>query len=185
MSEAKEEEETQQQEPIEVTITDIELEQLRNEAREYKEKYLRVLAESENARKRLQKEREEMIQYALQNLICDFLMPIDQMENALNHTGKMSDEVRNWSVGFQMILSHFKDVLSNNNVHGFTSVGKAFDPHIHEAIEMVETNEHPENIVVEENVRGYKMGDKIIRPARVKVSKLPKGEEASEDNKGE
>lgn len=165
------EESMPEREPIEVTITDIEMESLRHETQDYKDKYLRALSESENARKRLMKERQEMIQYNLQNIICDFLTPIDQMENALKHTDKMSDEMKQWSIGFQMILTHFKDVLSNNNVQGFDSIGKAFDPHLHEAVEMVETDEHPAGVVVEESLRGYKMGEKVIRPARVKVSK--------------
>jgi molecular chaperone GrpE len=180
-------EETQEEiEPVTMSIGDLELESLRNQADDYKDKYFRVLAESENSRKRLIKERQEMVQYSLKNLICDFLTPIDQMENALKHCGKMSDEVNQWSIGFQMILTHFKDVLSNNNVQGFDAVGKEFDPHLHEAVEMVETTEYPAGVVVEESLRGYKMGDKVIRPSRVKVAKAPtekkEEEQSAEDD---
>jgi len=156
-----------------MSVSEIELESLRKQAEEYKDKYFRILAESENSRKRLIKERQEMILYAQQNLICDFLTPIDQMENALKHCQNMSDEVKQWSIGFQMILSHFKDALVNNNVRSFDSVGKEFDPHQHEGVETVETNEYPEGVVIEESLRGYKMGDKVIRPARVKIAKAP------------
>lgn len=173
VEEAHQAEHEEDREPVTMSVTDIELESLRSQAGDYKDKYFRVLAESENARKRLIKERQEMVQYSLQNLICDFLAPIDQMENALKHSDKMSDEVKQWSIGFQMILTHFRDVLSNNNVQGFDSVGKEFDPHFHEAVEMVETTEHPAGIVIEESLRGYKMGDKVIRPSRVKVTKAP------------
>lgn len=157
--------------PMNVTITDIELERLKNDCNEYKDKYLRILAESENARKRLQKERQELTQYAVQNLIIDFLNPIDHMENALSYTQQMSDEVKHWALGFQMILAQFKDVLTSNGVNAFKSVGEPFDPHRHEAIEMVPAKGSPPGIVVEESLRGYKMGDRVIRPARVKVSK--------------
>lgn len=154
-----------------ISLSQIEIEKMRFESQDYKDKYFRVLAEAENARKRLIKEKQEMIQYSLQNLICDFLPPIDQMENALKHADKSSDEVKQWSIGFQMILTHFKDVLSNNNVQAYESIGKPFDPYLHEAVEMVETNEFPSGTVVEENLRGYKIGDRVIRPARVKVAK--------------
>ncbi len=157
--------------PKQISITDIELEKLKAELLEVKDKYLRTLAEAENARKRLMKEKQEMIQYALQNVIVDFLNPIDHMENALKFTEQMSTEVKHWATGFQMILSQFKDVLSNNGVVPYVSCGKPFDPHLHEAIETVVTDKANPGIVIEESLKGYKMGDKTIRPARVKVAK--------------
>lgn len=166
------------------TESELELESLRRELAESKDKYLRVLAESENTRKRLQKDKQETIQYALQNVIVDFLTPIDHMENALNFTQQMSDDVKHWAVGFHMILSQFKDVLSNNGVTPFSSEGKPFDPHRHEAIENIETIEVPPGIVVEESLKGYIMGDKTIRPARVKVSKAP-AEKTNTDEQNE
>jgi molecular chaperone GrpE len=158
-------------EPKNVTISDIELEKLKSELKEYKDKYLHALAESENARKRLQKEKQELIQYALQNVIVDFLNPIDHMENALKYTQQMSDEVKRWALGFQMILTQFKDVLSDNGVSSFISEGTPFDHNLHEAIETVATADVTPGTVVQENLRGYKMGDRVIRPARVKVAK--------------
>lgn len=167
-------------EPKIVNVTDLELDQLKNEAAEYKEKYIRLLAESENARKRLQKERQEMIQYALQNTIADFLAPIDHMENALKHAKQMSEEVKHWAIGFEMILNQFKDVLSNNGVTPFNSQGLPFDPHNHEAVEMIETDEYPPGTVVTETVKGYTMGGRTIRPARVTVAKAPAKQQACE-----
>lgn len=158
-------------EPKKITITDIELEQIKKEASEYKDKYLRSIAEAENLRKRLHKERHDMTQLAIQGVMTDFLNPIDHLENALAFTSNMSDEVKNWATGFKMILNQFKDVLASNDVHPFKSVGMPFDPHNHEAVEMIETKEHPPGTVIEESIRGYKMGSKTIRPARVKVSK--------------
>lgn len=176
--------ETAQPEAVKPKV-ESEVEKLKRECSEYKDKYLRQLAESENMRKRLQKERQEISQYAAESVIVDFLNPIDHMENALKFTEQMSNEVKHWAIGFNMILTQFKDALSNNGVKPFESMGKKFDPHLHEAIEMVATDEYVPGIVVEESVRGYKMGDKIIRAARVKVSKAlqaPK-EEATEQNK--
>lgn len=180
MAEANEEEHKEEgnveaAEPLSVSA--IELEQLRRESQEYKDKYLRTLAESENLRKRLQKERQELVQYAIQNVVLDFLHPLDHMENALSFTDNMSDEVKHWAHGFQMILTQFKDALANNGVIPFASKGHPFDPHFHEAIEMVETDDVAPGTIVEENIRGYKIGDKIIRPARVKVAKAVAQEE--------
>lgn len=148
---------------------------------EYKEKYLRLLAESENMRKRLQKEKQEMTAFAQERLMSEFLQPIDHMENALKYTEQMSDEVKHWGLGFQMILTQFKDVLAMNGVHPFASKGHHFDPHFHEAVETEERHDTAPGIVIEEFTKGYKMGDKIIRPARVKVSKAILKTEENED----
>lgn len=148
-------------------------ERLREEVKEYKDKYLRQLAEMENMRKRLQKEKQELTDYAVSNLLAEFLSPIDHMETALKHTENMSDEVKHWGLGFKMILTQFKDVLALNGVEAMQSQGKPFDPHLHEAIETVETQEYQPGTIVEECVKGYKMKDKVIRPARVKVAKQP------------
>jgi molecular chaperone GrpE len=158
-------------EKMEAPAPKSELEQLKIEIAECKEKYLRVLAESENARKRMQKERQELVQFAVQNVIVDFLSPIDHLENALKFAHQMSDEVKRWAIGFQMILNQFKEVLTNHHVRPFKSEGMQFDPHSHEALETIATNDYAPGIVVSESVVGYKMGDRTIRPARVKVSK--------------
>lgn len=170
----------QEREPKPVTVMDIELESLRRESTENKDKYLRLLAETENTRKRLQKERQELIQYAVQNVITDFLNPIDHMENALGYTENMPDQIKNWAVGFKMILEQFKDVLTSNGVQPFKSLGAHFDPHSHEAVEMIETDEQEAGTIVEESIKGYKMGDRVIRPARVKVAKAPSRQLSSE-----
>lgn len=157
--------------PKQITITDVELRNLQKELMEYKDKYLRLLADVENTRKRMQKERQDLTKYAIENVIIAFLRPMDNMENALKFAQEMSDEVKNWAFGFQMIMTQFKDVLAENGVYPFESIGTKFDPHSHEAIEMVESEEKPPGLVLEEYVRGYKMGDRTIRPARVKVTK--------------
>lgn len=165
--------------PILVTIPAVEVDQLKKELADYKDKYLRQLAETDNMRKRLHKERVDLVQHAMQNVIVEFLNPIDHMENALKHTQNMSDEVKNWAIGFQMILSQFKDVLTGHGVLPFTSQGTPFDPHHHEAVEVVPTADYPPGTVVSESIRGYKMGERTIRPARVVVSTEP---ELNEDN---
>ena len=143
------------------------------ELKEYKEKYLRLLAEVDNTRKRMQKEKQEMTRFAVENVISEILAPIDNLENALQFTKGMSEEVRNWAQGFTMILGQFKDVLSNHGVTPFPSVGSKFDPHMHYAIETEETSEKPEGTILEEYVKGYRSGERTVRPARVKVATSP------------
>lgn len=150
---------------------------------DFKLKYLHLLADSENARKRMHKDRDEIVQYSIRSLLLDFIHPIDHMENALKFTGQASDEVQNWAKGFEMILTQFKDVLVSNGVKTIESIGKPFDPRMHEAIEMLETTDFPPDTVVEENVKGYMIGEKTLRPARVKVSKEPEPKEAEEEEK--
>jgi len=154
-------------------IIEDELQEVRLQAADYKDKYLRGLAESENVRKRMQKERQDLVQYAVQNAILEFLTPIDHFENALKFADQAAPEVQHWAVGFQMILNQFKDVLTANGVTPIEAIGKEFDHNFHEAIEMVETSDTAPNTVVEECLRGYKMGERVIRPARVKVAKGP------------
>ena len=101
------------------------------------------------------------------------LTPIDHFETALGFSQQASDEIKHWALGFQMILNQFKDVLSNNGVTPIKSLGMHFDPHLHEAVEMILTTEHPPGTVVEECLKGYKMGERTLRPARVKVAKKP------------
>lgn len=179
MDEIPEYEPTEAPEPEPAQEEVSELDKLKQENAELRNKYLTLLADGENARKRLQKERGELIEYATRNLIIDFLHPIDHLENALKYTQEASPEVKHWALGFQMILNQFKDVLTNNGVKHIEALGKPFDPHLHEAVEMIATKEHPPGVVIEENIRGYAIGEKPLRPARVKVSVEP-SEEVSE-----
>jgi molecular chaperone GrpE len=163
----------EEQEVQAITITDLELNALKLERDTFKDKYLRALADSENTQKRLYKERQESIQFATQNVIVDFLTPLDNLENALSHTEKSSKEVQHWAQGFHMILAQFKEVLTSHGVRSVSSLGEMFDPHRHEAIEMVETDDAAPGTIVLESLKGYKIGEKMMRPARVKVAKAP------------
>jgi len=141
------------------------------ELKEYKDKYLRLLAEMENTRKRLHKEKQETTRFAIDNVIVEFLGPLENLENALACAEQMSPEVKNWALGFQMIAAQFKEVLENHGVRAFSSKGMLFDPHRHEAVEIEETDAVEEGTILQEFVKGYQCGERIIRPARVKVAK--------------
>ena len=177
MTEKKEKKPTPKKEKKTVSAGEMQMEQLKKaqqEATEFKEKYFLALAELENTRKRLQKEKQEMTKFAAENMILEFLTPIDNFENALGFTDQMSDETKNWAQGFQMLLGQFKEVLNTNGVSSFSSVGEDFNTDMHEAVEVEETREKKEGTILEEFLCGYKRGDRIIRPARVKVAKSPK-----------
>lgn len=139
----------------------------------WKDKYLRTLAEMENMRKRMQKERHEMTRFGIENAIGEFLGSIDNFENALRFAEGANSEVKSWALGFEMILSQFKEVLHNHGIVSFHSEGNFFNPETHEAIEIVETNDHPDGMILQEFSKGYKSATRIIRPARVKVAKHP------------
>lgn len=143
------------------------------ELEEYKDKYLRLLAEMDNTRKRMQKEKQEAIRFAIENALEDFLNPIDNLEKALNSTKHMSKEVLNWAQGFQMIAQQCKDVLEKHGIIAFSSDGNMFDPNLHYAIETKETEETPEGTILQEFIKGYKSSSRTIRPAHVKVAVFP------------
>ncbi|MBM3208050.1 MAG: nucleotide exchange factor GrpE [Chlamydiae bacterium] len=147
--------------------------ELELEVKESHEKYLRLLAEMENSKKRLTKEKQEMTRFGIENVIADFLLPMDNLENALKFTHQMSEETRNWAIGFEMILNQFKEVLSEHGVSSFNSLGENFDPYLHEAVEVEETETVQEGKITQEFVKGYKSSNRTIRPAKVKVAKKP------------
>ncbi len=148
-----------------------ELKQVKQELQEHKDKYLRLLADMENARKRMQKEKHDATRFAIENVIREFLMPLDNFENAMGFVSQTSEETQNWAKGFKMILTQFKDILASHQVKPFESKGVLFDPHLHEVIEVEETEKYQAGTILQEFLRGYKCGDRILRPARVKVAK--------------
>jgi len=148
---------------------------------DFKDKYLRQLAEMENMRKRMAREKQEMIRFGIENAISEFLPVIDQFENALGFAKKADEAVKNWAAGFQMFLSQFKDVLNQNGITPFTSKGHLFDPALHEAVDVIETTDADDGVILEELTKGYKSPTRTIRPARVKVAKTPADTSAKEE----
>ncbi len=148
--------------------------QLNPEPKEdWKDKYLHTLAEMENMRKRMQKEKQEMTRFSLESSVAQFIPAMDNFENALRFAEGAAPEVKNWAIGFEMILSQFKEVLHNNGITAFHSEGNLFDPEQHEAVEIVETFDTPDGVIIQEFAKGYKSMNRTIRPARVKVAKRP------------
>ena len=143
------------------------------ETEDWKDKYLRLLADQENLRKRAQKERQESLHWGIENAIGEFLPAIDQLENAVRFSSQASEEVRNWARGFEMILAQFKEILESHGITAIPTEGAPFDPYLHEAVEIEESSEKPEGTILQEFSRGYQSKTRTIRPARVKVTRLP------------
>ena len=158
------------------------------EEENFKDKYFRTLAEMENMRKRVQKEKQDMLRFGIDNALSDFLPVIDQFENALRFAESASSEIKNWAFGFQMILTQLQNALQSQGITSFSSDGTLFDPQLHEAVEMVETDEYAEGTIVQEFSKGYKSQMRVIRPSRVKVAKKAQTKEnpaESEENPAE
>jgi molecular chaperone GrpE len=141
---------------------------LRQERDELYERLARLSAEFENYRKRSQRENEDYRQYAVAEAVKTFLPTLDNFNLALRHENTSAVDLRK---GIELIRKQMEDALTRLGVHPVEAHGTPFDPHHHEAIEMVESDEHPENHVVEELQRGYKLRDRLLRPAMVRVAK--------------
>ncbi len=142
------------------------------------DQYVRTYAELENARKRFSKEKSELAKFANTELILAILPIIDNFDRALgNFKGNDQALVENPVLaGVELIRKQFHTFLDQQGVKSFDSVGEKFDPHRHEALMEVETEDKEEGIIVEEIQKGYYLQDRLIRPAVVKIAKRPKQE---------
>ncbi|MBN3038307.1 MAG: nucleotide exchange factor GrpE [Candidatus Omnitrophica bacterium] len=159
----------------EVVITAKEYQELTESAektQQYYDKLLRTHAEFDNFKKRSLKEKEQFLKYANEGLIYELISILDNFELAFESANKMTD-FKSLHQGVEMILKQIHQVLEKNGVKKIECVGKVYDPIQQEAIEHVETNEYPENTVVQEVQKGYTFENRLIRPAVVKVSKKP------------
>jgi molecular chaperone GrpE len=139
---------------------------------ELKDKYLRNLAEVDNFRKRIKKEKEEYYQYALGEFLLGLLPVIDNLERALNSKNSAPDEASILS-GVEMIYKQMIDLLKKNHVEEIESLNQPFDPNFHQALSKVEQEELDQPLVVEVYQKGYRFHDKLLRPSLTKVA-IPK-----------
>jgi molecular chaperone GrpE len=146
-----------------------ELQKLRAERDSLLDRLARAQAEFENARRRAGKEQQEFRDYATLDVIKSLLPVIDSFERALRAKSDAAD----FRSGIELIYKQLQDVLAKLGVRPVPAVGEPFDPHYHEAIEMVETDEAADHEVLEELQRGYKFKDRLLRPAMVKVANNP------------
>jgi molecular chaperone GrpE len=140
------------------------------ELAQLKDQYLRVLAENENARKRIRQQSEEAVRLQRENLLRELLPVVDNLERAVD-AARGGGNGKPIVEGVEMVLRSLLDFLKAQGVTQLTSVGQPFDPQRHEAIDQIESSRHPPNTVVNEFHRGYQIGDRLLRPARVAVTK--------------
>ena len=148
------------------------LEQKEKEAKEYYDRLLREAADLDNFKKRAAKDKEEWTKFANEDLIKAILPVVDNLERAVNHAEKIVD-TGVMIEGVRLTIRQILQTLNRFGLAPFESVGKAFDPSVHEAMLVVESDQHQPNHVVEEFQKGYLLNNRLLRPATVSVSKLP------------
>ena len=134
---------------------------------------LRRQAEFENFRHRIDRERAETQQRARVEILLELLPVVDNLERAMSSFQATGADAESLKHGIELIHKQFKDALTKLGLQPVEAVGQDFDPHLHEAVTMEPTDEHKENTVIEEFQRGYKLGDRLLRPAKVKVAASP------------
>ena len=137
------------------------------------DKLMRRQAEFENYRKRVERERGELYQHGRDDVLLQFLPVVDNFERALSSLESSEGDAEALRHGVELIHKQFKDALSKFGLEAVEAVGQTFDPHVHEAVTTEATDKHKENTVIQEFQRGYRIGDRLLRPAKVKVASSP------------
>jgi len=146
-----------------------ELQKLKAERDSLLDRLARAQAEFDNARKRAVKEQQDFREFAAADAIRPLLPVLDSFERAL----QVKSEPGDFRSGVELIYKQLQDALGKIGVRAIPAKGEPFDPHVHEAIEMVETSDALDHEVLEELQRGYKLKDRLLRPAMVKVARNP------------
>jgi len=163
------------QETIILKMADyLQLKQEADQAKEARDKLVRFQADFDNARKRWERDRNEWTLFANEDLICDVLTIVDELERSVELSKDKHEDHVAFLTGVEMILAHLHDLLKKNGVAKIAAEGKCFDPNFHEALMQMENDDLPEHTVVEEMQKGYTLNDKVIRTAKVQVSKKKK-----------
>src|ERR1700683_898545 len=152
---------------VESLGSESELEKVKAERDSLLDRLARAQAEFDNARKRAGKEQQESRDYAIADAIKSLLPVIDSLERAL----QVKSDAVDLRSGVELIYKQLQAALAKLSVNTIVAKGEPFDPRLHEAIELVETSDVPDHQVIEELQRGYKLKDRLLRPAMVKVAK--------------
>ncbi|MCC6558699.1 MAG: nucleotide exchange factor GrpE [Polyangiaceae bacterium] len=157
--------------PPEVALED-RLAQAQAEAARVRDQLLRTAADFDNFRKRSRREVDDAQRRGRETILKDLLPVFDILELAVTHAAAAPD-VRSVAEGLRMVLKQFADTLDRMGIKRIPAVGTTFDPNVHEAIQQLESTEHPAGVVMAEVKPGYAFGDNLIRAATVVVSKGP------------
>ncbi len=148
-----------------------EIDKLRAERDTLVDRLARLQAEFENARKRTAREQQEYRDYAITDALKVLLPSLDSFERALQVSAGDKSDLRS---GVELIYKQLQDALAKLGLRPIPAKGEPFDPHLHQAIEMVDTEEAEDHHVLEELQRGYKLKDRLLRPSMVRVARNPK-----------
>ena len=146
---------------------------LLEEKKETYDRLLRKQAELDNFRKRMTREKEEFLQYAGESLVRELLPVVDGFERALRSSNDNVPE--EYYRGIELLYRELSDVLSRAGMTEVKAKGKVFDPHLHQAVETLESADYGDHEILEEFQRGYKFKDRLLRPSLVKVAVPPAG----------
>lgn len=160
--------------PVETSNAAEEFEKVKAERDALVDRIARLQAEFDNARKREARERNEFREFAVAGAVEEFLPVLDNFQLALKSTGS-AEQLR---TGVELIVKQMEEALRSLNVQPVEAVGATFDPRVHEALEMVERPDLPDHQVFEEVRRGYKIKERLLRPALVRVVNNPQQKEA-------
>jgi molecular chaperone GrpE len=176
-----EDSEEQMVETEEITVEEpiSEMEESGRLASEYLDHLQRLQAEFDNYKKRVDREKAELIEYASAELVSELIDIMENLERGVA-SAKGSDDIDSIVKGMEMVSTQLKDILGSRGLKPIEAVGKKFDPHYHEAMMMTPTDEYPYNTVIEEFQQGYMIKDKVIRYSKVRVSVNENNNENSE-----
>jgi molecular chaperone GrpE len=157
-----------------ITIKEPEYLKLKEDAQKAQEcwdRLLRTQADFENTRKRLEREKQDFVKFANEGIILELLNVLDDLGRTVELAQSKHQDLPAFLKGVEMILAHLYELLKEYGVKPIEAQGKLFDPHYHEALMQEENKDVPEHTIVEELQKGYLLNDRVIRTAKVKVSK--------------
>lgn len=147
------------------------LKEAADKANDYWDKLLRLQADFENTRKRLEREKQDFVKFANEGIIVELLNVLDDLERTIELAQEKHQDLQAFLKGVEMILAHLYETLKSYGVKAIEAQGKIFDPNFHEALMQVQDAKLAEHTIVEELQKGYLLNERVIRTAKVKVSK--------------
>jgi len=177
MEEQKQNQKNEKEDKV-VTLKESEYQKLKQDAdkaNEYWNRLLRLQADYDNTRKRLEKEKQDFVKFANEGIIMELLNILDDLERTVELAQSKHQDLQVFLKGVEMILAHLYEMLKEYGVKPIEAQGKLFDPHYHEALMQVEEKELPEHTIIEELQKGYLLNDRVIRTSKVKVTKKTGG----------
>ncbi len=154
-----------------VEVAEADYQKAVEEAASYKDKYVRLYAEFENARKRMDRDRQEFIRYANEGIIAEFLGILDNLERCVEAAQAKHEDYTAFLKGVEMVMAQTHEILKRNGVRPIEAQGKMFDPHVHEILMQEEAEGVDEGMILEEFQKGYMIADKVVRTSKVKIAK--------------